>query len=85
VFFGVHLAFLGYLVYKSGYIPRILGILLLIASVGYLVDSFTNFLLPTYSDYETVFAVVVIVPAVIGELGLCVWLLAKGAKLPRAQ
>jgi len=39
VFFGLHLLALGYLVYRSGYLPRALGVLLVIASVCYVVDS----------------------------------------------
>jgi hypothetical protein len=39
LFFGLHLAVLGYLIFKSGYFPRILGILMIIGSLGYLVDS----------------------------------------------
>jgi len=80
VFFGLHLFVLGYLIFKSGYIPKILGILLMIASVGYLTDSFANFLLPNYMDYKNLFLIVVAVPGVIGELSLTFWLLLKGVK-----
>lgn len=80
VFFGVHLFFLGYLIFKSAYIPRLIGILLFIAGIGYLVDSFANFLMPNYSDYASIFLVVVVVPGVIGELSLTFWLLIKGVK-----
>ena len=51
VFFGLHLGFLGYLVYKldySGFIHKVLGILLIIAGVGYLANSFGNFLVPDF-------------------------------------
>src|ERR687892_1926014 len=44
VFFGVHILGLGYLILKSDYIPRILGILLIIAFMGYLIDSFASVL-----------------------------------------
>jgi hypothetical protein len=40
IFFGLHLLVLGYLVFKSGYIPRILGVLVIIASWGYLIPCF---------------------------------------------
>ena len=43
IFFGLHLALLGYLIFKSGYIPRILGILLAIAGLGYLIDYLGKF------------------------------------------
>ncbi len=82
IFFGFHLFVLGYLILRSGYIPGILGALLVIASLGYLIDSFANFLLPGYADYETIFMLIVVVPGVIGELSLTLWLLLKGAKLP---
>jgi len=80
VFFGLCLFVLGYLVFKSGYLPGILGILLILASLGYLIDSFALVLLPNYLDYETLFALVVFVPAFIAELALCLWLLLKGVK-----
>lgn len=82
VFFGFHLLVLGYLVFKSGYFPRILGILLVAASLGYLIDSFANFLLPNYTNYETIFLLIAAVPSVIGEVSLCLWLLVKGVKQP---
>lgn len=82
IFFGFHLFVLGYLILRSGCIPGILGVLLMIASLGYLIDSFANFLLPDYADYETIFMLIVVVPGVIGELSLTLWLLLKGAKLP---
>ena len=85
VFFGVHLFILGYLIFKSGYIPRILGVLLIIASLGYLVDSFANFLLPNYRIYEALFSLIVVVPGVIGELSFTVWLLLKGVKIPEMK
>ena len=74
VFFGLHLALLGYLVFKSGYIPRILGGLLIIAGFGYLIDSFVVFLLP---NYEAPIAMVTF----IGELIFMFWILFKGVKV----
>jgi hypothetical protein len=85
VFFGLSVFVLGYLVFKSGYFPRILGVLLIIASLGYLIDSFANFLLPNYDDYGAIFDLVVFAPAFIAELSLCLWLLFKGAKIPEMK
>jgi hypothetical protein len=85
VFFGVHCVFLGYLVFKSGYLPRILGVLLICASLGYLIDSFANFLLPNYANYEAIFLLIVAVPAIIAELSLSLWLLLKGVNIQRMQ
>lgn len=77
-FFGVHCLLLGYLLFKSEYFPGILGILLGIAAVGYLAESFGNFLFPRH---ESIYAWIVAVPAVIGELSLCLWLLIKGVRI----
>ena len=81
VLFGLSLFVLGYLVFKSGYFPRILGVLLIVAASGYVIDSFAGFLLPTYEQYETIFALVVFLPAFIGELSMCLWLLFKGVQV----
>jgi hypothetical protein len=84
VFFAIHLFVLGFLIFKSGYMPKILGILLIIAAIGYLIDSLANFLLSNYSDYKNLFMLIVIVPGIIGELSLTFWLLFKGVKLPES-
>jgi hypothetical protein len=74
--FGLHLLLLGYLVYKSGgYIPKILGVLLVIASFGYLIDSSGKLLSPTYDANIALFTF-------IGEVLLPFWLLIKGARMP---
>lgn len=83
VFFGINLFILGYLVFKSGYVPKILGILLIGASLGYLIDTFAKALLPNYGAYQAVFDLVVFGPAFIAELSLCLWLLVKGVNVPQ--
>lgn len=80
VFFGLHIFLLGYLILKSGYIPKILGILLIVASCGYLINSFGNFLSPSYANNKTAFLLFVGVPAFVSELSLTFWLLFKGGK-----
>lgn len=72
--FGLHLLLLGYLVYRSGYIPKILGVLLIIAAFGYLIDSSGTLLSPTYEANVALFTF-------IGEVLLIFWLLIKGARL----
>ncbi len=85
-FFGIHLVFLGYLVYKSGYFPRILGILLgvllVIASLGYLMNSFGNLVVPDNGAISMI-SMVCIMLGTIGELSLAIWLLVKGIKYQR--
>jgi hypothetical protein len=76
-FFGLHCFILGYLLFKSDLFPRVLGVLLIVASFGYLIESFGNFLFPRYQEF---FIWIVAVPAVIAELSLCLWLLIKGVK-----
>lgn len=85
VFFGFHLFVVGYLIFKSGFMPRILGILLIMSSMGYLIDNFAKLLLSNYADYETIFLLIVAVPGVIGELSLAIWLLYKGNKIPEMR
>jgi hypothetical protein len=79
-FFGLHTLLLGYLVYKSNYFPRFLGVLMVVASFGYLLDSFGNFLLP---QYDALYAPVVVVLAILGELPFALWLLIKGVNVER--
>lgn len=76
-FFGLHLLLLGYLVYKSAYFPPILGILLALASPGYILQSYGAFLVP---QYDAILDTVVLVLAVPGELAFTLWLLIKGVK-----
>ena len=68
---------LGYLIIKSGYFPRILGVLFVLAGVGYLVDSFALLLSPTY-DTTPVFLAL---PIAIAEIAFPLWLLIKGVNV----
>jgi hypothetical protein len=79
-FFGLHCFLLGVLLFKSGFFPKALGILMVIAAVGYLTESFGNILFPAY---EGLFIWVVAVPAVVAELSLGLWLLIKGVNVRR--
>ena len=78
VFFGVHCLLLGHLVRRSRMFPPVLGVLLMIAGAGYLVDGFAQTLLVDYPAYEGVFLMVVFLPAFVGEVSFCLWLLARG-------
>jgi hypothetical protein len=78
--FGFHLLLLGYLVYRSGFWPRILGILLIIASLGYLAQSYGHILAPQYDDLLSTIVLVVAIP---GELVFTLWLLIKGVNVER--
>jgi hypothetical protein len=76
LFFGVWLFPLGYLVYKSGFLPRILGILLLIDGVAILIWFFQAFFFPAYGFISYPFLAV----SFIAEASLCLWLLLKGVR-----
>ena len=80
LFFGIHLIVLGYLALKSTYIPKALGVLLLLAAMGYIIDGTAKFMMSNYVEYKDVFEVIVIMPSVIGEFSFTVWLLIKGFK-----
>lgn len=74
VFFGLWLLPLGYLVYKSGFMPRLIGILLIVAGLGYMVDVATFFLAPGFDLVLSEFTF-------IGELALMLWLLVRGVNV----
>jgi hypothetical protein len=78
IFFSPHLFFLGYLVFKSGYFPRVLGVLLILGSFAYLADNIAGLFFP---EYAAVVSQIVLVPEVLAELPLLVWLLVKGVNV----
>jgi hypothetical protein len=81
VFWGLWLLPFGYLVYKSGFLPKILGILLMAGCFGYLVNFLGGFLFPQYASIGI--AKFVSLPATLGEIGTCLWLLIIGLKKTR--
>jgi len=79
VFFGCCLFLYGYLIFRSGYFPKTLGVLLILGSLSYLTNSFALFLAPTFAD--RIFPILVL--AFIGETSSCLWLLVKGVDVPK--
>ncbi len=77
VFFGLWLAPLGYLVYRSGLFPKALGVVLVMATVSYLADSFASFLLPNLEQQIKPF---LIIAPLVGEIWMVLYLLVKGVK-----
>ena len=77
IFWGLWLLPLGLLVYRSGFLPRFLGVWLIINGLAYVVISMTGLLLPQY--VHTVFLIAQ--PALMGELVLTLWLLIVGARV----
>jgi hypothetical protein len=75
--FGPWLFHLGVLIFRSGFLPRILGVLLVAAGFGYLADSVTPLLLPSYANVVDRFASI---PLTLAEPSIILWLLIMGAK-----
>ena len=80
IFFGVSCIVTGYLMFRSEYFPRTLGVLQAIAGVCYLINSFAQLLSPSLAN--KMFPAIVL-PAFIGELATCVWLIVKGVNLSK--
>ncbi|HZF10651.1 MAG TPA: DUF4386 domain-containing protein [Thermoanaerobaculia bacterium] len=80
IFFGWACLVLGYLIFRSGYLPRVIGVLMQIAGVCYLVNSFALILAPKVAD---LLFPAVLVPAFIGEASFCVWLIVKGVNVEK--
>ena len=77
IFWGLWLFPLGYLIIKSGYVPKILGVLLILGCFGYLIRFFGRLLFPEIDIPSFVSK-----PGSIGEIGTCLWLLIMGIKHP---
>jgi hypothetical protein len=72
--FGLHLLVIGYLAYRSGYVPRFLGVLLIIAGIGYAIDSFAIVL--SAGSWTNISSF-----TFIGEFLLALWLVIWGRRL----
>ena len=75
VFFSFHLLLLGYLVFWSGFFPRLIGIFLYIAFFGYLLIAMSSLFFP---NHEILITKIFTIPNAISELALMLWLLIKG-------
>jgi hypothetical protein len=86
IFFGCECLIVGYLIFRSGYLPKVIGVLMQIAGLCYLVNSFALILAP---DFASQLFPAILLPAFVGEASLCLWLLFKGVNIekwkPRAS
>ncbi len=78
IFSGLWLFPFGYLVFKSGFLPKALGILLMLGCFGYLINFTGHTIYPSYSKLGI--SPFISLPASIGEIGICLWLLILGVK-----
>jgi hypothetical protein len=77
LFWGLWLVPLGQLIYKSKFIPSILGVFLILNGIAYIIPSILSLLLPNYRTIISQFAM----PFwILGEISITLWLLIKGVK-----
>ncbi len=79
VAFGFHVILIGYLIFRSTFLPRILGVLLAIAGVCYLTNSFANFLSPEFAAHLVPY---ILIPG-LAEILLALWLFVMGVNAQR--
>ena len=77
IFWGLWLFPFGMLIIKSKFIPKIIGVLLIIGCFAYLTDSFTALLFP---EYKATISPFMMIPLAVGEFSIVLWLLIKGTK-----
>ncbi|MEO8172641.1 MAG: DUF4386 domain-containing protein [Sediminibacterium sp.] len=85
--YGISLLFLGccflihgYLIRKSSFLPKVLGILIQIAGIGYLSNGFTLILAPELTSWTFP---IIILPVLVAETSLSIWLLVKGVDVAK--
>ena len=77
VFYGMASVLRGYLIYRSGYLPKVLGALLAFAGLGFIVKNFALVLAPAYASD------LLLLPMFLAALSLTVWLLVKGVDVEK--
>ena len=80
IFFGCACLVVGYLIIRSGFLPKTIGVLMQIAGLCYLTNSFALLLNPEFAS--RIFPAI-LVPAFIGEASLCLWLIAWGVNVEK--
>ena len=75
VFFGFYCIIIGFIIFKTNAIPKIIGVAYAIAGICYLINNFTMFLSKGFVNPLFIYLAI---PIFIGELSLCLWLLIKG-------
>ena len=80
IFWGLWLIPFGQLVYKSGFMPRILGVFLILGGLAFVIESFTYLLFP---DYRSVVNQFTYIFYTIAELSIVFWLLIIGVRTPK--
>ena len=82
VFFGFHCVVVGYLLFRSTFFPRILGLLLAIGGLGYMANLFANVIPPAIGVHLFPY---IMLPAGVAEISLTLWLIIVGVNVPKWQ
>ena len=82
IFFGLWLVPLGYLAFKSGMFPRVLGVVLVVGGIGYLFDTLATFVAPELTPIIHPIAALL---GIVAEVSLLAYLLVKGVRSPRVE
>jgi hypothetical protein len=80
IFFGCTCLVNGYLIFRSGYLPKLIGILMQLAGLSYLTACSAALFAPTFADL--IIPAILVLP-LIGESSFCLWLLVKGANIAK--
>ena len=80
IFFGCTCLVNGYLIFRSGYLPKLIGILMQLAGLSYLTACFAALFAPTFAD---LIIPTILVPPLIGESSFGLWLLVKGVNIAK--
>lgn len=82
IIFGGHLLIVAYVAFLSDSIPKVISILLLLASIGYIAIHLSKTFLSHDDGIIAILTLIFTMPMIVGELGFGIWLLLKGGKLP---
>ena len=80
ILFGFYCLLIGYLIFRSSFLSRVLGILVALAGMGHLIGTFANLLSPAFARFLSPY---IMLPGVVGEVSLMLWLLVIGVNNSR--
>jgi hypothetical protein len=80
IFFGFTCLVNGFLIFRSGYLPKVIGVLMQIAGLSYLIACFAALFAPSFAD---LIIPAILIPPLIGESSFCLWLLVKGVNVAK--
>lgn len=78
IFFGFACLVLGYLIFKSGYLPKLIGVLIQVAGICYITNSTALILAPKFANF---LAPGILLPPFVAETSFCLWLIVKGVNV----